>query len=136
MVILTKIITSEILTKGDRMSSSSHHQPSNLKLLPNEFVPGEDDVYCGRGSECFNHEGNQRFRSLVSTKLDEYSNAFSKYEKSRIIDIVINTIRQRSPNGGFVKKDYTTGRYHEVGDFIAVSVIYNELFSLPNYDII
>jgi hypothetical protein len=91
------------------------------KLLPIDYQLGDNDVYCGRGTLCFYHNGNQRFRDIVAANLPRYINATTKTEKSFIIYDIVDTIRETSPNGGFVKKDLATGRYMEVGDFLAVS---------------
>jgi hypothetical protein len=93
----------------------------NMKELPVDFRLGENDVICGRGRKCFHHVGNQRFRDLVMDMLEKYSDSPSKLDKSYIICDVVNTIRKRSPFGGFVKHDAQNGRYYEVGDFLAVS---------------
>ena len=94
----------------------------NMKELPVDFCLGEHDVICGRGRKCFHHIGNQRFRELVLDMLEKYADSPSKLDKSFIICDVVNTIRTRSPNGGFVKFDTQNGRYYEVGDFLAVGL--------------
>lgn len=91
------------------------------KALPVDFVLGENDVICGRGSRCFNHIGNQRFRAIVDERLEEYMKTTCKHEKTTIIIDIVKIIRKNSPNGGFVKKDTESGLYYEVGDFLAVS---------------
>ena len=91
------------------------------KLLPVSYVLGEYDVICGRGSTCFNHIGNRRFRKLVAAHLDRYSMAKSKVSKNAILCDIVQYVRSKSPNGGFVKKNRSTGRFVEVGDFQAVS---------------
>lgn len=95
---------------------------SNMTPMPENFEPGLDDVICGRGKKCYNHVGNERFRKRVLTFLDEYSRAKSKVDKSGVLSKVVDEVRQCSPNGGFVKQD-TDGRWHEVGDFLAVSFL-------------
>lgn len=106
------------------VSSLQCKNPSSheMRELPVDFVLGEHDVFCGRGGRCFNHTGNRRFRSKVMSRLGEYSKAKSKYDKTAIIDEIISEVRCLSPNGGFVRRDVGTGRYFEVGDFLAVSV--------------
>jgi len=89
--------------------------------LPENYVLNEHDVLCGRGSTCYNHIGNQRFRRLVQARLQDYSNATTKLEKSTIISSIVDQVRQNSGLGGFVKKDPLTGSISECGDFIAVS---------------
>lgn len=83
------------------------------KLSPT-FTPGPYDVICSRGKAVYNHEGNQRFRALVKLNKDAYASATSKYEKSQIVTHIRNTVRQATPEGGFVK--LIDGIYHEVGD--------------------
>jgi hypothetical protein len=92
----------------------------NMKQLPDDYQLGEHDVICGRGRKCFNHIGNQRFRKMVSDMLAKYSDSSSKIDKTYIICDIVNRVRNNSPFGGFVKKDAMTGRYFEVGDFLAV----------------
>jgi hypothetical protein len=86
-------------------------------------------VICGRGSTCYDHIGNVRFRQLVQQHLSSYMNASGKYEKTTILQHIIQNIRQTTPTvgGGFVKKDKCMNRYYEVGDFLAVN-IYLSLF--------
>jgi hypothetical protein len=92
----------------------------NMRELSEDFQLGDNDVVCGRGRKCFYHIGNQRFRDIVIDMLEKYSESSSKLDKSYIICDVVNMVRKSSPLGGFVKKDVHTGRYCEVGDFLAV----------------
>jgi hypothetical protein len=98
-----------------------HTTMRSTTLLPEDFVLSSCDVLCGRGSHCFNHEGNRKFRKLVSLRLQRYSSASTKHDKTQIICEIIDQVREDSPSGGFVKRDLETGRYYEVGDFHAVS---------------
>lgn len=91
----------------------------NMTALPRDFQPTVHDVICGRGRKAFNHVGNERFRKLVESRLEEYSNAAAKLEKSYILSDIVCEVRQRSPQGGFVKRDSSSGRWYEVGDFLA-----------------
>jgi hypothetical protein len=56
--------------------------------------------------------------STTQTFLDEYSGARTKVDKSAVLNKVVEEVRLRSPNGGFVKQD-ADGVWHEVGDFLA-----------------
>jgi hypothetical protein len=92
----------------------------SMALLPAGFVPGDDDVICGRGRNCFNHSGNVRFRAIVTGYLDQYSKSTSKMEKSFILSDIVAKVRKSSPNGGgFVKKCPETKRFYEIGCFLA-----------------
>jgi hypothetical protein len=104
------------------------------QYLPDHYVLTEYDVYCGRGNDCYHHPGNQIFRSMIRQYIDRYHNAISKYDKSFIIDTIVTTVRQRG--GNFVKKEILTGRFYEVGDYLAVrsslSMIPTFLGCFPN----
>jgi len=88
-------------------------------FLPSDYNPDINDVLMGRGKKCFEHVGNERFRSLVASKLDEYSSATAKKDKTNILLSIVSQVRMRSPKGGFIKQDSTTGLWFEVGDFLA-----------------
>ena len=105
----------------DKDTSISGGERQQTRQLPSDYVPGDNDVICGRGNECMNHIGNLNFRNTIENMLDRYSKAISKNDKSTIIVEIVNQVRQNSPLGGFIKKDLLTGCYFEVGDFAAVS---------------
>ena len=90
-----------------------------MTALPQAFTPGANDDICGRGRKAINQVGNERFRQLVESRLAEYSSAAAKLEKSYILSDIVCEVRQRSPQGGFVKRDAGTGAWYEVGDFLA-----------------
>ena len=77
--------------------------------LPEGFTPSADDVMCGRGKKCYEH--NENFRATINTKLAEYSSAPSKPEKSRIVSSVFDEITSK---GQFVRMDTKTKRWVKV----------------------
>lgn len=87
--------------------------------LSPKFVPGDNDCICGRGKKNFNHTGNKRFRDIVNSHLQKYSAATTKLEKSLLVSTIVDTVRENSPDGGFVKFDESSGIWHEVGDHLA-----------------
>jgi hypothetical protein len=52
---------------------------------------------------------------LIDKNAHDYLKVTSKYENTQVIVAVIETIRCESP-GGFVKKDFYSGRWHKIGD--------------------
>ena len=72
------------------------------------------DVICARGKEVYNHEGNKRFRALVKSYLPTYSQCVTKMQKTRLVSTIIDTVRARSNQGGFVKN--VGDQWYEVGD--------------------
>ncbi|CAB9501000.1 Nitrilase family, member 2 [Seminavis robusta] len=81
-----------------------HAEHAGMKPLSKDFKPSDDDVICARGKEVYNHEGNRRFRTLVKTHLQTYSSCVTKIQKSRLVNFIVGSVRQASPNGGFVKR--------------------------------
>jgi len=102
-----------------RSNAQNLLQPRVMTYLPDSFEPSDGDVICGRGKKCYAHEGNERFRRRVNENLEAYSTAKTKSEKAKIISGIVDQVRQSSSSGGgFVKQD-ESGRWYEVGDFIA-----------------
>lgn len=84
--------------------------------LASNFVPGEYDVICYRGSNAYNHIGNRNLRQLVDENLELYTQAFTRAEKSMLIVSIVKYIREKSPNGGFVRFCKKSKCYVEIGD--------------------
>jgi len=82
--------------------------------LGGHFQPGEHDVICGRGRSIYNSTGNKNFRQLVESRVDEYSAAKTKLDKSAILSAIVAHVRQLAPQGGFIRKDNKTGEWFEV----------------------
>lgn len=87
------------------------------KKLPKNFSPGKYDVICARGKVATTHSGNIIFRQLIQKYKSEYAQAKSKLEKSIIVSKVVDSVRDNSPDGGFVKK--VCDQWYEVGDSVA-----------------
>jgi hypothetical protein len=102
------------LAKNVRATSTCEHE---MTPLPANFEPGSMDVICARGKEAHSHPGNRRFRLSVSMILERYSKATTKLDKSLIVSSIVDTVRQASPHGGFIKKQ--GGCWFEVGDHVA-----------------
>lgn len=84
--------------------------------------PGPTDVICARGKRALNHEGNRRFRQLVEDRMEDYSQASTKLEKSLLVSQIIDCVRQTQPPGGFLREscDYNKEQcWYEVGDAVA-----------------
>jgi len=87
--------------------------------LPEDFVPGENDVIIEKGNRNYNHPGNERFRNIAKSRLVEYAAASSKVEKSYIVSCIISEVRlSRSKDYYFVKCDKTTGRWKKIEEYL------------------
>jgi hypothetical protein len=123
-----------------KRSPSPAGSSSDKRDLAVCFEPGDFDVICGKGKyfelavcinyiyhlltsskgkSCFNHQGNKNFRKIVGIYLPGYAEATSKLEKSAIVSAIIQAVRTQSPDGGFVKRELSTGLWSEVGDHLA-----------------
>lgn len=87
-------------------------------VLPTDFTPSKLDVLCGRdvGPESYQYPGNQQFRRLVQSSLEPYMQCKTKFDKGLIVMSLVDTIRNKSPNGGFIKFDRETQSWLEIGD--------------------
>jgi len=83
------------------------------KTLPRGFQPGFYDILIGRGKRCYEHIGNKNFLVLVASKLNEYSTASSKSQKTKILASIISEIKMRSPHSGFIKMG-SNGLWYQV----------------------
>lgn len=99
--------------------SKSKDTASKFDMTPlgESYQPTSFDVICARGRIAVNHTGNKRFKLIVESSLQRYSNAPSKLAKSAIVSDIVETIRQSSPGGGFVKKEGSM--WYEAGDHLA-----------------
>jgi len=60
--------------------------------------------------------GNENFRIMINEYAPTYLNVSTKYQKSEVIAKIVAEVRAKSPGGGFVKKDFYSNRWFEVGD--------------------
>lgn len=83
------------------------------ETLPIGFQPGLYDVLIGRGKGSNKHIGNKKFVALVASKLNEYSTASSKAQKTKIVMSIVSEIKMRSPHSGFNKLE-SKGLWYQV----------------------
>lgn len=53
---------------------------------------------------------------LIDKYAPLYQQVNTKYQKSEVIAKIVAEVRNESPEGGFVKKDFYSGRWFEIGD--------------------
>jgi hypothetical protein len=120
-------------SRGDRSANEASEGPSWARLTPPSPAPvhirsatslgpdyqgpGPLDVICGRGKRALRHPGNIALRRRIETKLEEYTQASTKIEKSVIVSSILDGVRDDSPGGGFVR--FEKGEWFEVGDHFA-----------------
>jgi hypothetical protein len=105
----------------------SHGQGCDLRVVSeggNRFLSEWTTIYSAtfdlfticRARQNHRHRGNQRFRQLVEFSAPLYVAARTKLEKTDIIQNVVEKVRRDSVGGGFVKKDFHSGLWFEIGD--------------------
>lgn len=102
---------SDTTKKPPRMSSVDEYT-----MLPEGYVPKDEDVICSWARQNHSHPGNEKFRIMINEYAPTYLNVSTKYQKSEVIAKIVAEVRSKSPGGGFVKKDFYSNRWFEVGD--------------------
>lgn len=90
-----------------------------MNVLPETFVPGKWDVLCQRGKECYEHNGNRRFRMLIAAHLGQYIASTNRREKTRLVSKIVSIVCARaakSSGGGFVKRDLLARRWIKLSE--------------------
>jgi hypothetical protein len=100
--------------------------------LCHTFQPGLYDVICQRGKHAYTHIGNRRFRIMIENQVAAYANAPTKVDKSLLVISIVDTVRQLSPNGGFVRFCKKQGCYVEIGDNLAREKVGHALREIMN----
>lgn len=83
-------------------TSTSDEKVQLASLLPIDFTPGPYDVICAHGKLARNHEGNKLYKELIQSRLHSYASSTTKYEKTFLVNEVIESICSRTI-GGFIK---------------------------------
>eukprot|EP00545_Synedropsis_sp_CCMP1620_P003698 CAMPEP_0119010618 /NCGR_PEP_ID=MMETSP1176-20130426/5134_1 /TAXON_ID=265551 /ORGANISM="Synedropsis recta cf, Strain CCMP1620" /LENGTH=277 /DNA_ID=CAMNT_0006963317 /DNA_START=131 /DNA_END=964 /DNA_ORIENTATION=+ len=95
---ITQQLAGEMMMAND----NDNNQPNNF------------DVICGKGKRAFNHSGNKLFRQIVLERLDLYSTATTKLEKSMVVSDIMTCVRM---NGGdFVKQQSGSSPFQRVSE--------------------
>lgn len=87
-------------------------------MVDTVIFPTEHDILFGRGGKNNKHVGNERLRQMARASIQTYK-AASKKGKSHISRTIVSEIRALRPPGRFLKRDYETGLWVEVGVEVA-----------------
>jgi len=94
----------------------NNESDNETEYFPRGYVPRDKDVIVGKGMKCYTHAGNEMFRHIVNSRLQEYAATKTKKGKS---DIISSVVDQVCMNGCFVKKDSETGLWFKADDVLA-----------------
>lgn len=98
---------------------SSPYEEEKIVLLPEDFVPGPNHVVCAQGKGFWEHEGNKKYRAIIVLATKKYEATNSKFEKTLIVSEIVESVREATPSGSFVKKDKAIGCWVEVSEHFA-----------------
>ena len=89
-----------------RPSSAGNNdfEPTNR---PADFFPGDNHIICGKGTDVFNHIGNQRFRLTIAINIERYLTAPNRPSKSIVLADIVHSFG----GSNFVRKDVVTNRW-------------------------
>ena len=108
------------------MAKKSTAQPRPKLNIPPRGIgpieePNENDVLCGRGGRINAHEGNIRFRDIISSNKKVYlAKSTKKLEKAHVAKSIVDDIRSMNPPGRFLKQDASDGFWYDIGDLKAI----------------
>lgn len=110
-------------TQNGSNNNNSHNNgapprmPGEESLERNIKTPGERDILLGRGRTSWSHSGNQQFRSFVGLYLKQYTEAKSRNEKTKTVELIYDELIKQG--GRFLKMDASTNTWYQVGKSIA-----------------
>lgn len=102
-------LTPTLSFESEGMSDISVELLSSF-LITAEVTP--NDVLCGRGGKINSHPGNQSFRDLIREHQSIYLKAKKKL-KPLLASSIVDIVHKRK--GRFLKRDFATGGFYEIG---------------------
>lgn len=77
------------------------------------------DVLFGKGAHGNHHDGNKKWKKIVSNRVEEYQTASNNDEKKEICAEIVSQWRQGG--GRFLDRKNNPGKWYDIGDGIAAS---------------
>ncbi|KAL3808166.1 hypothetical protein ACHAXA_010652 [Cyclostephanos tholiformis] len=88
------------------MSRYGAQPPPYQQYTKPPIVVTDNDVLSGRGVNIAAHAGNERFRTLVTTRADStYCESYSATEKKAVAEEIVRHISSLDPPGRFLKRE-------------------------------
>lgn len=116
MTAWTLAFTNDFLSKYQLLVPSAVADLSSTMesaQLEDNYQPSKYDVLCGRGKGSYNRSGNKRFRELVQAHVGDYLNAKTKYDKSSVLNMIVDRVRSKGMARFVAMKD---GAWFEISD--------------------
>jgi len=85
---------------------SRHLAATNTTYTKPTIIVTDNDILSGRGVNIASHPGNERFRTLVTTRADaSYCLTYSATEKKAVAEEILRHICSLDPPGRFLKRE-------------------------------
>jgi hypothetical protein len=78
----------------------------------NKEHPRRSDILFGRGSDCWNHCGNKRFRLIIAKYQEKYHSKECRSEKMTVVAEIVEEIR--SSGARFLRRNGDSKAWEEV----------------------
>jgi hypothetical protein len=78
----------------------------------NKENPRRSDILFGRGSDCWNHCGNKKFRRIIAKYQEKYHSKEFRSEKVTLVAEIVDEIR--SSGARFLRRDGESNLWEEV----------------------
>ena len=126
------------------MSSIKHN---NMVPLSKSYIPASCDVIVYASTSTLTkhqirqHNGNQRYRSILRLAVPKYTRANTKFQKWHLINQIVTAIQKLATNSnngsgpsttmvtGFIAQDHVTGRWYSVGEKLIHEIVEENLHS-------
>jgi hypothetical protein len=100
----------------DSLIRVSHRKP---ETMPDDYIPSDSDVCCGRGKQNWTMTGNVNFRKLIRASVDRYMAAPLKNDKTSVVVSVVYEIRRQGGHFFRQKQHGSSVCWYDIGDAAA-----------------
>lgn len=88
------------------MASHTDAKPLSVDAI---IIPSDSDVVCCKGKLSMYHKGNMRLKRIVYCHVEQYKEARSKSEKSRVVSRVLAAVCNEGCKARFIRQDPVNG---------------------------
>jgi len=90
----------------EELAAQQQQALPQLQQYLSHIIVNDNDVLSGRGVNIAAHYGNERFRTLITTRADEnYCEGYSASEKRAVAEEIVRHIASLDPPGRFLKRE-------------------------------
>ena len=99
---------------NQKSSSSSTSRSGHPAKFPNTYRLSDFDIMCGRHKKALHHEGNRKFRALISTFLPRYFQYSGRVDRAILALDIMEAVEKSG--GYFLKQNRESGEWIELNE--------------------